>query len=89
MSEIPGLPTDIWEKANAVVEAIDGEMWMHDTEGRQISWGSARMAVGRAILAAEQRGAERERERCARYIEQRPGSIPERQEIAAAIRKGD
>lgn len=36
--------------------------------------------IARAILA--------ERERCALYIEQRSGSIPDRQEIAAAIRKG-
>lgn len=86
MIEMPGgLPRDIWEKADAVVEAIDGEMWMHDTEGRQISWGSARMAVGRAILAAEQRGAERERERCARIAEMHEI----RGDIAAAIRKGD
>lgn len=36
--------------------------------------------IGTAIVA--------ERERIAVFIEQRPGSIPDRQEIAAAIRKG-
>lgn len=46
-----GLPRDIWDIADAVVSAIDNDMWIHPEEGRQISWGSARMAVGRAILA--------------------------------------
>jgi len=58
-----GLPRDVWDIADAIVSAIDNDMCVHAEEGRQISCGSARMAVGRAILAERERATLAERER--------------------------
>lgn len=58
-----GLPRDVWNIADAVVSAIDNEMWAHPEEGRQISWGAARMAVGMALLAERESATLAERER--------------------------
>jgi hypothetical protein len=51
-----GLSKEVWEVANRVGETINAEIWIAD-DGPSISWGSARMAIGGAILA--------ERKRCA------------------------
>lgn len=68
--EIPagaGLPRDVWDAADEAVEAIVASIWQSEADGVQISWGEARMAVGRAILA--------ERERCAEIAERFPGAV--------------
>ncbi len=50
-----------------------------------IYWLDTRDNFARALVAADKAATERERELIATYIEQRDGSIPDRQEIAAAI----
>src|SRR5690606_12667831 len=81
MTKPDDIPQWTWDEAGRVFSellSIPSEVYQEE------SWSLDQEHIARALLEAERRGTER----AAVYIEQRPGLIPDRQEIAAAIRAG-
>ena len=64
------IPQDVWDKAE---DTLDTMLSNHGYEG----WRADSIAtIGHAILAAEKRGEDREREACAYHLEMRARAVP-------------
>jgi hypothetical protein len=73
MTKPEDIPQDVWEAAWEAMPLVYRKLY-----ASKPIYMAQHLAIARAIMA--------EREACALFIEQRDGLIPERQEIAAAIR---